>query len=265
MKKIIYNQIPENNGVKVEDKEHYTEEFYQGMSLESLESARVYLTHLWNFIEPNSVLDVGCGRGAWLKACHELGSNNLYGYDGNWNSQLQMIDESIEFTSIDLNEPFSLNKEVDLLITLEVAEHLAPSCSAQFVKSITSVSNSVLFSAAYTEQGGTNHINEQAHSYWASLFIENGYVPFDLFRPFFWGDKRVGFWYQQNTFLYLKKGSDVYNKIIDAGFSEIENINFMDCVHPTLYDLKCGNGIGVKALVKELIPSILRAIKRRIS
>ena len=67
MKKIISNQISEKNGVKVEEKEHYTEEFYQGMSIESLESARVYLTHLWNFIEPNSVLDVGCGRGAWLK------------------------------------------------------------------------------------------------------------------------------------------------------------------------------------------------------
>ena len=55
MKKIVSNQIPEKNDVKVEDKEHYTEEFYQGMSIESLESARIYLTHLWKFIEPNSV------------------------------------------------------------------------------------------------------------------------------------------------------------------------------------------------------------------
>ena len=45
---------------------------------------------------------------------------------------------------------------------------------------------------------------------------------------------------------------------------EIENINFMDCIHPKLYDLKCGNGIGVRLLLKELIPSIFRAIKRRI-
>lgn len=262
MKKIIDKQTSKNN--EVNDKDLYNEEFYKGMSLESLESARIYLAHLWNFIEPNSVLDVGCGRGAWLKACHELGSNNLYGYDGKWNSQTQMIDESIEFTSIDLNEPFSLNKEVDLLISLEVAEHLAPSSSTQFVKSITSASDSVLFSAAYTEQGGTNHINEQAHSYWASLFIKNGFVPFDFFRPFFWGDQRVGFWYQQNTFLYLKRDSDVYKKIMDAGFSEIENINFMDCIHPKLYDLKRGNGIGVRLLLKELIPSIFRAIKRRI-
>ena len=261
MKEVIDKKISEN----CKDEEFYNEEFYQGMSLESLESARIYLAYLWTYIQADSVLDVGCGRGAWLKACHELGSNNLHGYDGNWNSQSQMIDESIEFTSVDLNKPFSLNEKVDLLITLEVAEHLEPSCSAQFVKSITNASNSVLFSAAYTGQGGTNHINEQPHSYWASLFIKNGYIPFDLFRPYFWGDKRVGFWYRQNTFLYLKKGSDAYNKIIDEGFSEIENINFMDCVHPNLYDLKCGNGIGLKTLVKELIPSIFRAVRRRIS
>ena len=190
---------------KQKNKQLYTEKFYKTMSQEALESARVYLRYLWNFIQPNSVLDVGCGRGAWLKVCHELGCNDLYGYDGNWNDQSQMIDESIEFTSIDLNEQFSLGKEVDLLITLEVAEYLSPSSSSQFIKSITSASKVVLFSAAYTKQGGTNHINEQAHSYWASLFINNGYVPFDLFRPVFWGNKKVGFWYQQNTFLYVKK------------------------------------------------------------
>ena len=99
MKKILNNQIPEKNGVKVKDKEHYTEEFYQGMSLDSLESARIYLTHLWNFIEPNSVLDVGCGRGAWLKACHELGSNNLYGYDGNPNGAFQ-YQKILEFPNL---------------------------------------------------------------------------------------------------------------------------------------------------------------------
>ena len=190
---------------KQKNKQLYTEKFYKTMSQEALESARVYLRYLWNFIQPNSVLDVGCGRWAWLKVCHELGCNDLYGYDGNWNDQSQMIDESIEFTSIDLNEQFSLGKEVDLLITLEVAEYLSPSSSSQFIKSITSASKVVLFSAAYTKQGGTNHINEQAHSYWASLFINNGYVPFDLFRPVFWGNKKVGFWYQQNTFLYVKK------------------------------------------------------------
>lgn len=260
MKEMVSNKIPHTS----QDKEHYNEKFYKEMSSDSLVSAQIYLSYLWNYIQADSVLDVGCGRGAWLKACHDLGSVKLYGYDGDWNNQSQMIDQAIEFSAKDLNEPFFIDKEVDLLITLEVAEHLHSSSSSQFIKSITSATEAILFSAAYTGQGGTSHINEQRHSYWARLFLSHGYVPFDLFRSKFWGDKRVGFWYQQNTFLYLKKDSQAYNKIISSGFSGVENINFLDCVHPDLYDNKCGKGLGFKTLVKELIPSFLRAVQRRI-
>ena len=246
-------------------KEHYDEIFYQGMSSESLDSAKIYLTYLWNYIQPKSVLDVGCGRGAWLKACHDLGSVDLYGYDGDWNNQSQMIDQGIQFSSKDLNESFVINHKVDLLITLEVAEHLRTSSSTQFINSITDSSDAILFSAAYLGQGGTNHINEQRHSYWARLFSNHGFVAFDLFRPRFWGDKKVGFWYQQNTFLYLKKDSPTYENFVDSGFSELKNINLLDCVHPDLYDFKRGQGLGFKTVAKELIPSFLRALRRRIS
>ena len=245
--------------------EAYDEDFYEAMSLESLKSARIYLAYLWKYIQAESVLDVGCGRGAWLKACRELGSRNLYGYDGSWNSKSMMIDESIEFICADLNKPFFLNKKVDLLITIEVAEHLNPSSSAQFVECLTDISEAIVFSAAYTRQGGTNHINERPHSYWANLFIKNGYVPFDLFRPVFWGNEDVSFCYRQNVFLYLKKGSSSYGKFIDAGFSELEQVQFMNCIHPHLYDLKCGLDLGFRLHLKELIPSLLRAIKRRVS
>jgi hypothetical protein len=49
---------------------------------------------------------------------------------------------------------------------------------------------------SYTKQGGINHINEQPHTYWAQLFAEHGFVPFDLFRPVFWGNENVCFWYR---------------------------------------------------------------------
>ena len=257
--------ITSSSSANSDSKESYNDEFYKAMSSETLRSARIYLAYLWKYIQAESVLDVGCGRGIWLKVCHELGSRNLYGLDGSWNSQSMMIDESIEFTCTDLNQPFSLNNKVDLVMTLEVAEHLEPSSATQFVKCLTDAADVILFSAAYTHQGGTNHINERPHSYWANLFIKNGYVPFDLFRPVFWGNEDVGFWYRQNTFLYLKKPSSLYQKFIDAGFSELKQVQFMDCVHPRLYDLKCGLDLGFKLHLKELIPSLFRAVRRRIS
>ena len=100
-----------------------------------------------------------------------------------------MIDSAIKFRSIDLNEPFSIPQKVDLTICLEVAEHLEPRISPQFTQCLTETSDVVLFSAAFLNEGGANHINEQQHSYWAKLFAGRDYYPFDFFRPVFWGNK----------------------------------------------------------------------------
>ena len=218
--------------------EFYDECFYDHQVAESIRSARIYLTFLWQFLQPGSVLDVGCGRGAWLKACHELGSNRLLGLDGDWNKQSLMIDSAIDFRSINLNEPFTVPERVELAMSLEVAEHLEPSAAPQFIKSLAAPADVVLFSAAYPKQGGTNHINEQPHTYWAQLFAEHDFMPFDLFRPVFWGNEQVCFWYRQNVFLYIKKDSDSWRRIGACGFKEIADLSFMNCVHPDLYNIK---------------------------
>ncbi|MBC8444459.1 class I SAM-dependent methyltransferase [Candidatus Woesearchaeota archaeon] len=242
----------------------YNEEFYDEMSDSSYNSAKIYLGHLWKYMQPVSVLDVGCGRGAWLKACHEYGSRELLGFDGEWNSQSMMIDKDIKYKSIDLNRVFNVEKRVDLAMSLEVAEHLNPTLSNQFVNCLTESSDAILFSAAYCKQGGTEHINENKHSYWAKIFSNYNYVPFDLFRPTFWGDTRVGFWYRQNTFLYVKNDSDIFNKLQGFKIKEIDQTDFMNCVHPDLYNLKCGEGLGFSLHAKHILPSLFKAVKRRL-
>jgi methyltransferase family protein len=243
--------------------EVYDGKYYEYQVVASLRSARIVLARLWKYLRPDSVLDVGCGRGAWLKACRDLGSSVLLGFDGEWNSQSLMIDSAIRFRSIELNRPFFLERRVDLAITLEVAEHLDPSSSSQFVECLSRASDAVLFSAAFTGQGGTNHINEQPHSYWAGLFRDNGYVPFDLFRPFLWSNEEVCVWYRQNTFLYCKVGSSSFNALRAAGCSELAEIDFMDCVHPATYKAKCSAGIGFKEHIRDVVPSLYRAVQKR--
>jgi SAM-dependent methyltransferase len=241
----------------------YDESFYQSQLDISLVSARIYLKFLWQFFQPVSVLDVGCGRGAWLKACHELGSKTLFGFDGNWNSQSSMIEPSINFRSMDLNKPFSLPQKVDIAITLEVAEHLEPSKAPQLIKCITDASDVILFGAAYTKQEGTNHINEQPHTYWALLFLEHDFVPFDIFRPQFWGNEMIEFWYRQNTFLYIRKDSSPYRQIKAQGFKEMANISFMNCIHPALYESKT-QMVSLSNHIADLMPSLWRALRRRL-
>jgi len=241
----------------------YDDSFYEAHSAASLRSARVYLSFLWRFAQPASVLDVGCGRGAWLKACHELGSTRLLGLDGEWNDQSGMIDGAIEYRSIDLNKPFGVPQKVDLAMSLEVAEHIEPSTAQQFVRCLTAASDMVLFSAACPKQGGTNHINEQPQSFWATLFAANGFFPVDLFRPAFWGDEAVSFWYRQNAFLYVRHGCEAAQRLSADGFREIPNVAFMDCVHPELFRHKADVPLGFRDVLAALVPSLRDALRRR--
>lgn len=66
-------------------------QFYRDQADRSYGYAVVYVSHLMIYIRPTSVVDVGCGRGSWLKAFHEQGVEKCVGLDGSWNSQHKML------------------------------------------------------------------------------------------------------------------------------------------------------------------------------
>jgi len=249
--------------------DYYRDDFYTSQIEGSLRSAKKYINFLSAIYKPNSVVDVGCGRGTWLKAFKDSGTEKVVGFDGTWNNQQNMIDQSIIYYAVDLNEPIGIThkEKYDLALSLEVAEHLEESSARNFIGSLTDLSDVVMFGAAYTKQGGTNHINEQPHTYWANIFSSHGYVAYDLFRPTFWGDEDVNFWYQQNTFLYVNKDSVIRKLLSDAGYEPIKNIHFMDCIHPILYNSKLSQ-TGIISIIKQMaikvIPQPLLPFARRI-
>lgn len=247
----------------------YDNFFYDDQISRSYESANIYIHHLLKYFRPKSIIDVGCGRGTWLKAFEEHGATRCLGLDGYWNSQKQMLSKTIEFYPTDLSQPsFAVNSDWDLAMSLEVAEHLPESSSDDFVEFLTNLSDAVLFSAAFVNQGGDNHINEQLHSYWALKFCQFGFVPFDLFRPFFWGNQSVDFCYRQNTFLYVSTSSPLHNVLVQAGINPIDHIEFMNCVHPYLYSQRSLTSSIITRFLASLIPSSMmpfaRSLKRRL-
>lgn len=245
----------------------YGDTFYAWQMDASYKSAGKYTDFLCSLYKPSSVVDLGCGRGTWLKAFGDNGVGKLVGYDGPWNSQDKMVDSSIMFRAIDLDNTLELIDEdrYDLAMSLEVAEHLQESSAINFVKTLTRLSDGVMFGAAYVQQGGVSHINEQPHTYWAHIFEQENYEPYDLFRPVFWGSDEIDFWYQQNTFLYVKSGSIFAHRLAARGHQPMKNLLFMNCVHPDLYAQKLRSARItpiVRKMVVNAIPQRLRPLAR---
>jgi hypothetical protein len=88
-------------------------------------------------------------------------------------------------------------------------------------------------------------------------------VAFDIFRPAFWGDSRVESWYQQNTFLYVRKDSSAMTAITAKGLLPMKNLKFMDCLHPDLYLHRDQNGISFRGCVKRTVEALKMVMNRR--
>ena len=177
-----------------------------------------------------------------------------------------MADRAIRLIRTDLNKPIECDERFDLAISLEVAEHLRQETADIFVRSLTDASDLVLFGAAVPGQGGTDHINEQLPSYWATKFISLGYQPFDIFRLAFWKNSSVKFWYRQNTFLYARTTSSIFTEFLQGGYMALPNIAFMDCIHPELHELtilRGRTGHKIRNIVRPFCPTaMLKAIAR---
>ena len=181
----------------------YSDTFFDYIDEGALRSARAVIDIARPLLNPGSVLDLGCGRGAWLKAWSEAGIPDVIGVDGYYvdRSQLMIPDDS--FVAVDLTTPVRFDRRFDLAQSLEVGEHLPASAARQLVESLTDASDRVLFSAAVPGQGGEFHVNEQPLSYWQDLFAARGYQAFDCIRPKLAGVPGVAPWYRYNTILYV--------------------------------------------------------------
>jgi 2-polyprenyl-3-methyl-5-hydroxy-6-metoxy-1,4-benzoquinol methylase len=136
----------------------------------SLQSAREVIPLVRHYYDPASVVDVGCGGGSWLSVFHELGIRDIYGLDGDWANTDDLLIPSALFQETDFLKPFRLSRTFDLVVCLEIAEHIQKSSAPVLIESLTHLGPVILFSAAIPDQGGVDHVNEQWPEYWARLF-----------------------------------------------------------------------------------------------
>jgi len=230
---------------------------------------------LIDLINPKSVLDIGCGIGTFLKILQEHQINDITGIDGEW-VNYELLKKNIDldnFKVFDLEKEFNLNRKYDLVISLEVGEHIHENCSDIFLDNLVKHSDIIVFSAAFPEQGGQNHYNEQWPEYWIEKFANRGYEVLDYLRPTFWKIVKLAPWYKQNMFLFVKKKE---KHLIKNKANEL--LPLYQTIHPDYYNslLKKNQEYekivhdnysinkGMKSIlyyVKLLIKAILRRIK----
>ncbi|MCU1242656.1 MAG: hypothetical protein JWO71_3382 [Candidatus Acidoferrum typicum] len=182
----------------------YTKGFYESLRNGVMRSAEVIVPLVLDLVPARSVVDVGCGDGGWLAVFRRHGVEEILGLDGEYVDRGTLQIPRERFEACDLTKPLAIQREFDLAVSLEVAEHLPPECAEVFVAGLTELAPVVLFSAAIPFQGGMNHLNEQWPDKWAGLFRERGYVPVDFVRKRVWQNTAVDFWYAQNTLLFVQ-------------------------------------------------------------
>lgn len=120
-----------------------------------------------------SVIDFGCATGLYLKPFLEAGIS-AWGID---NSEIAKKISTIpkRIVMADLTKPFH-TKKCDLVLCLEVAEHLDKKFEKTLLDNICYPSDAIVFSAAAVGQDGMGHVNCQPKQHWLALFAERGFA-----------------------------------------------------------------------------------------
>ncbi len=233
----------------------YSAQWYKSELENSLRGARAIVPLLMEMFRPASVVDVGCGTGAWLSVFRDHGVKTLQGVDGEWVVKGQMLISLADFKPADLSKKFESTERFDLAVSLEVAEHLPASAADDLVYSLTLLAPVIAFSAAIPGQGGNTHLNEQWPDYWAALFEKHSYKVVDCVRSRIWHREDVAACYIQNTLLYVSnRAFELYPWLHEAR-KQTEN-RPLAVVHPKMF-MSAQSDLSMRQVIK-VLPNAVR-------
>lgn len=129
---------------------------------------------LLDFYKPSKSLDLGCGLGYFVAYLRNQGVDA-------WGIEAEELGDLFKSPGHqikkDLSEPFNLKEKYDLVICLEVVEHIPREFeNIVFDNIVRHMSRYLLFSGATVGQQGTGHINERHEKHWFSHLVQRGLV-----------------------------------------------------------------------------------------
>ena len=155
---------------------------------------------------PKSLMDVGCGPGHLVRIAASLAveamgvDSYLPGHETGPGYVLLRADLSVS--------PIKLARR-DLVLCLEVAEHLPPEAADTLCDTLAQATGgTLLFSAATPGQGGSGHLNEQPHDYWRAKLEARGLrfdsEATDRIRRIWSEVTLAAWWYSKNLMVFRR-------------------------------------------------------------
>ncbi|MBR1842194.1 MAG: glycosyltransferase [Oscillospiraceae bacterium] len=136
-------------------------------------------------LHPKTVLDAGCAMGHLVAALRDNGVE-AYGIDIS-EYAISMVREDIRpycaVCSLTGQYPESFPEKFDLVVTIEVLEHLYSDEGKKAIEQLCKRSDTILFSSTPDDFSDPTHVNVQQREYWARLFAENGFYDDINYRP----------------------------------------------------------------------------------
>ena len=125
-------------------------------------------------IGPQSVLDAGCAKGFLVECLREHGVE-AFGIDIS-DYAIQQVREDIKpYCQVSsITEP--LPRRYDLILCIEVLEHLPPPDTDQAILNLCRASDDILFSSTPLGYRELTHFNVQPPEYWAEKFARHEFV-----------------------------------------------------------------------------------------
>jgi SAM-dependent methyltransferase len=151
---------------------------------------------------PKSVLDLGCGLGGYLSFFGSMGAEKTIGVDG-FPASMEFLANG-EYRCHDLGQPLDLGETYDLVLCMEVIEHLTPEHEDVLIESILRHARErIIFSAAEVGQPGVGHINCRPIGYWLQKFERKGWAP-DVLDSLAMRSLATFSWFKRNTVVLVR-------------------------------------------------------------
>ena len=184
----------------------YDPSFFDWQAERAAQSARVVVPRLIELARPRSVVDLGCGTGAWLQVFREHGVEDVVGIDAAYIDREQLLIPAELFVAADLAAPPAFDRRFDLALTLEAAHCAPPDASETIVHALSTYAPVVYFASAVPNQGGGPGPTRRWPRYWSDLFAREELECYDVLRAELWEHPQVDWWYAQNGLIFARDG-----------------------------------------------------------